>query len=520
MIETRLSPTFIPTSRLGDARPHAVVIEPPISPYENPPLGPAILARSAKGKGLRVDVVDWNKMFINTVEPDSTRRATTAVGDHGKDRAHVKKAVNEILSRTGLSDEEPFNVPQGADPVRGMHYGFEAIHRGIERAKTSPFWGEWVEKIVTSQENVPPVVGLSVMGPEQVFPALVLMSAIKDRSPETVTVMGGSHPTLLYRAIQSDHRYTHDGEGRRIVDVVLPGHSEEAFTDLIIEVVSDRYIQGKGTHVSPPLSSDRFDYLPLFSAEQIGLYDPKILTLPLQLTRGCSSGKCAHCTYPEVEPIATSRTGFQASRARDAIAALTEQFGVKKYSIKDSLLTLTRMRQLGEEFLNNGPDKTLWGASTRLVRTLGRDADQIASYGARTLEMGVESIIPGSLKDICKQGLRPEEIEGIVLSLAANEITPVVNLMFGMPSEREDEAQSQLDWFIHLQELARKQGGAPVEGSLNMLLLTKGAPLVARPPEGVVIQDAAPWAYVHGWNEPEWRVNFGKQLADVQMQEA
>ena len=401
-----------------------------------------------------------------------------------------------------------------------MHYSFEAINRAVAKAKVSEYWGEWIDNTMSSREEVPPVVGVSVMGPEQVFPALVLMSAIKDRWPTTVTVMGGSHPTLLHREIRNDPRYTHDEQGRRIIDVVLPGHSEEAFSDLIATVAQGGYVSLDKTQVGELGLSKRFDYLPLFSEEQLGLYDPSTLTLPLQLTKGCTYGLCTHCTYPEIEPNATSRSGFQADRARDAISSLTEQFGVKKYSLKDSLFTLYWMRQLGEELLKNGPEDTRWSASTKAVRAFKNRAKDVASYGATTLELGVESIIPKSRDVIHKKEPSPREIEDIVLALAAEGVTPVVNLMFGIPGESEKEAQAQLDWFIHLQEQARQQGGAAVEGSLNMLLLTRGAPLATNPPKGVVLKEAAPWAYVHPWNEPGWRRTFSEKLAHAQLQEA
>jgi len=428
------------------------------------------------------------------------RRATNALGDHGKDRRLVAHAARSTFEATGLADAEPMYLPDGADAIAGMHFALDTLDAYVGRAiNTSTFWTEWLEAELYSRfSGEPPVLGVSLMGPAQVFAALVVFKLTKQRWPTTLTVLGGSHATLLSREIAKDPRYRSD------IDFVLPGHTEDEFVDMLAR------LREIGDVPAPGRSKPPFEYLPRFSREQLLLYDPSKITLPLQFTRGCAYARCTFCTYPVVEPILTP---FDVDGATAAITKLVEQYGIRRFSIKDSLFTGPMMDALADSLLANAA-QIEWSMTTKVTTSLAHRASKLGQAGLKTVELGVESIHRHTQALFDKRADRAI-IENVILALAEANITVIVNLIFGAPGETIQDAQRQLDWFIAL----RSQAPSRIDCSLNLLEIVRGSPLEISPPAGTQLQGIAPWAYSYQWNAPPWRREFAQNLQAVQLLE-
>jgi hypothetical protein len=483
----------------------AAIIVPPPSPSEtNPPLGPAILARTAAEHGIYLDVIDLNIAYISNFEQTSPARHPHALGDHGKDRGLLAEAAERFFSDTGLRAEAPFHLPDTGDAAAGMHFGFDALSRAgrLATMDESP-WHEWLEAHLFRRWVEPPsVLGISLMGPSQVFLTLVILAIAKRRWPQTLTVLGGSHVTLLAREIAADRRY------RDNVDVVLPGHSENEFVRLLLDQRIHSDDQGSQS-LSVPHDNGSFSYFPLFEPHHLRMYDQENLTLPLQFTRGCAYGRCTFCTYPVVEPQLTT---FEADRAQDAIRNLLNIHGVSRFSIKDSLFTIPMMLGLAEALIDSGPP-IRWSATTKASRSLVHHAPKLAESGLTTLEIGVETIHRAG-QTLFDKPADPGMIEDVLLSCAESGITMVVNLIFGLPGETIEDAEKQLRWFLELRSKARP---GRIEGSLNTLEIVRGSPLERHPPADVELYGVAPWAYCYSWNSPPWRRQFVSELRRAEM---
>jgi len=477
----------------------AIIIVPPPSPSEtNPPLGPAILARVASKAGYHVKTIDLNIRHIREFSPSENPRQTTAVGDHGKDRRLVAQTSRAIFDMTGLASRSPLFLPHGADAVAGMHFSFGDLDAALAAAALdSSWWSGWLDAELFSRFPAqPPVLGVSLMGPSQVFAALAIFGRSKQIWPSTVTVLGGSHATLMGGCIRQDARY------RRNLDVVLPGHSENDFVSLLDELIPSRTTVCRAS-VAMSRQTDfvsqqgsTFEYLPLFDDEQLRPYDPADLTLPLQFTRGCAYARCTFCTYPVVEP---QLTPLDPDKAAKTILHLRRAHGVTRYSIKDSLFTAPMMEALAERLAAGPADGISWSATTKVSRRLITAAPRLAEAGLRTLELGVESIIRET-QSLFDKRADVTTIEDVILALADQGITVIVNLIFGAPHETSSDAERQLDWFLRL----RAHSPRHIDGSLNLLEIVRGSPLEARPPQGVELSGIAPWAYCYSWNAPRW----------------
>lgn len=497
MLTSGQAPLPKQTPKYGTA--DCVVIFPPPSPSDtNPPLGPALLARAAAAHGLRLEVLDLNIMHINRYQDGAARRPYTALGDHGKDRPLLKEASINLFESFGLDDEEALHAPDTGSPVAGMHYSFDTLWRAIDRqiSTASPLV-RWVEKSLAEAPDWPPsALGMSIMGPSQVFMGLLILKLAKLGWPSVTTVIGGSHVTLLADEIRKDERY------RKYVDHLLPGHSELELVELIHRIKGGA---GRPAPSRAPTQGPPFDYLPLFDESQLALYPQDRLTLPLQFTRGCYYAKCTYCTYPVVEPVVTK---LHARHARDTMARLRDLHGINRFSIKDSLFTPAMLDRLSRAVVESPRLNARWSVTTKVSRQLIDLAPALASAGLSTVELGVETIHPRGQQLFRKHASR-DDVEQVVVSLARCGVVVIVNLIFGLPDESLVDAEDQLSWFRELQ-----QAGPPgmIDCSLNMLEIVRGSPLAQARVDGLLLAGIAPWAYCYSWQAPGWRREFAPQL--------
>ncbi|MFJ1975428.1 B12-binding domain-containing radical SAM protein [Streptomyces sp. NPDC087903] len=486
----------------SDFRSMGLIVVPPPSPSDtNPPLGPALLARAAARHGVDLGVADLNIAHINRFRCTARRRPTAALGDHGKDRPLVATAAQNLFAQFGLAGERPAFLPPGDEPAQGMHYSFEALERRLSLSAKGGDLAQWLQNSLFSRPDWPPrVLGVSLMGPSQVFVGLLLLELVKRRHPSVTTVLGGSHVTLLMDQIRVDARY------QRHVDIVMPGHCEEAFARLLAgDDSQSTRISGAQSLRGPDGPS--FEYLPLFDGAHLAMYPREQLTLPVQFTRGCVYGRCTFCTYPRVEPVTTDLFEEQAA---DAMTALTDTHGVNKFSLKDSLVTAPMMERLAGALLARR-HSVEWSATTKVNRRLTRLAPLLARSGLRTVELGVETISPRGQTMIDKRA-RLVDIEDVILALSAEGITVIVNLVFGLPGETLAEAEQQLAWLRNVREAANGH----VDYSLNALQVVRGSPM-AEPPSGIELNGIAPWAYSYVWERPSWVVEFAGQLTSLEL---
>ncbi|MFA1545013.1 radical SAM protein [Actinomadura chokoriensis] len=485
----------------------ALVLVPPPSPSEtNPPLGPMILARAAARHGLNIEVRDLNieyiRQFTGIARAPAGGVPGGVLGDHGKNRALLATAAGRFFASTGLCPGEAVHLPDTADARAGMHFDFETLRRATARAAApGAFWGKWLEeRVFGTLPEPPPVVGISIMGPSQVFLALVIARLVRRYWPESVTVLGGSHVTLLAAEMAAEPRYL------EFVDHVMPGHAEEGFAELVGRARAGH--PSVPRIAAAPPAGERFDYHPLAAPRQLALYEPSTLTLPLQFTRGCSYGRCTYCTYPVVEPVATR---LDAARAAAAMGALSREHGATRFSVKDSLLTVPMMLDLAAALEAAGV-RARWSATTKVTRSLAVHARTLADAGLATLEFGVETIHRRGQR-LFDKVTDPEIVEEVIAACTDSGIAVVLNLIFGLPGETPDDAERQLEWF------AARRDRAPgmVDGSLNLLEIVRGSPLALRPPPEVELRGIAPWAYCYDWNAPAWRPEFARRVRDEEL---
>jgi hypothetical protein len=485
-----------------------LIITPPFSPFDaGPPLGPAVLLAHARAAGLNAEVLDLNIRFLRQFAGGSSKRLQV-VGDHAKDRVRVEAARRHFVRSLELPAASADRVPCCADPVLSLPHDFNELDHAAAEMLRQHFWPAFLDATL-GDLPAPRILGVSIMGPAQVLPAVVVARFAKQIWPKLLVIAGGSHVTLLADAIAGDVRYGHDGT----FDAFLPGHSEQVLVDFVRAVTRGLpwptrgiVLPGQPWRAAPELQPGAW-LAPVLEPAEVQLYDTARLSLPVQLSRGCSYGKCRFCTYPAVEAwIRSDTSGIAASVVAQAAALRAH-----KVSVKDSLFDRRSMDAFGRVVADSASACT-WSCTTKL--NAGMHAAWLAELraaGLRTVELGVETIHPRLQKLIDK----PQPlalIESVVADYVEAGVAVVLNLLYGLPGETEVEAQAQLAWF----ETWRRRGGGLVHGSHNLVEVNRSSPFAESPGVfGIRRGAVGPWAFSYQWNAPTWRTSFAAELTAI-----
>ncbi len=485
-----------------------LVITPPFSPFDaGPPLGPAVLIAHARAAGLDAAALDLNIRFLRLFVGGSSQRLHV-VGDHAKDRVRVDSARRQFVRSLELPAAQADRVPCCADPVLSLPHDFHELDRAATEMRRRHFWPAFLDATFGDLQE-PRVLGVSIMGPAQVVPALVIARYAKQIWPNVPVVAGGSHVTLLADAIASEVRYGHDGA----FDAFLPGHSEQVLVDLVDAIARGLpwpqrgvVLAGKGRKTAPELPPAAW-LAPVFEPAEVQLYDAARLSLPVQLSRGCSYGKCRFCTYPAVEAWTRGNTTGIAASVLEQATSLR----ASKISVKDSLFDRKAMDAFGRMVADSAAACT-WSCTTKL--SAGMRAAWLAELhaaGLRTVELGVETIHP-RLQKLIDKPQAAALIDGVVAAYLEAGIAVVINLLYGLPGDTEAEAHAQLAWF----EAWRRRGGGLVHGSHNLVEVNRSSPFAKSPGVfGISLGSVGPWAFSYMWNAPAWRTSFAAELASI-----
>lgn len=495
-----------------------VVVVPPLSPSDtNPPLGPYLLKTCAEKTGLRLDVADLSVRHLNRFKSLASVRTTNVLGDQDKDRLATHAARDHFLAICPLRAEPTLHLPDGANPILGMHYAFESVERAIAMAcEPNSYCRRLVEEdFFVTYSAAPRIVGISIMGPPQVFMALVIARLVKQRWPGTQVIAGGSHITLLADEIAHDARYGGD------IDLFMPGHCETEFVNLIHhllqhgklpEGIGFRAGAGRSVSCNKPVTPtvkgrarvpiSGFEYAPSIDRDALRLYDPARVTIPMQLTRGCSYGRCSYCTYPAVETSVDIKPDWD--RVNVTMLQLIEETSIRRFSFKDSLFTVPNLCSLAELVKTQNRGVT-WSATTLLSRALTPEVlKQLHDGGCDTLEFGLEANDPaGQL--LFGKPLDMDMCEQVIANTASVGIAVVINQILGWPGQSLASAQRQLAWY----ESLRVRWPAHIHASFNFLEVNRGSPMAREPAKyGIALGGFAPWSFSADWNAPEWCTSF------------
>jgi hypothetical protein len=433
-----------------------------------------MLRGAATAAGCDVTVLD---LAIEEIHARCSRELlalpTGVAGDHDKHSAELERAEREF-----------FMDVRAAALCAGLYLSADHLREGMlsfmqaqsaAAALADSQWGMRKAGLV-ARAPAPDLIGISVMFADQVVAALAVTRIARACWPGVPIVWGGAHVTALAPEIAVDGRY---GIG---IDGFVSGYAEQTFVELLQAIWHRRpwpravFVAGGGSHVR---ARDALETEPLFT--RIDQYGLPRLTLAAQVSRGCSYGACAFCTYPAVEGAYRAARGTGHAGAVVELAECTNAV----VSFKDSLLTPLMLTQLVREI----DGRAEWAGCTKLQSDLVALIPKIARAGCITIEVGLESVVPSTQLLVMKRQ-SPELFLRVADECATAGVRLVVNYMTGFPGEDATHARDGLAWVT---EMATARG-ARVQH--QTFALERRAPMA----QSVAATASWPWSSMLQWN--------------------
>jgi hypothetical protein len=461
----------------------AIILIPPFLKYVSGPLlGPAMLAGAGQRAGHHVQVVDLNARWIRDALPAGIAvEPQPFIGDHDRPSA-ILRGLQERFVAAGLRCAPAgWHGDRGGPGVLWPELDHDAMRQAARTLARSDE-GRWIRRHLEPAAT-PDLVGLSVLYGGQVLWALATSMVARELWPGARIVWGGPQVTALRHEIVAHDRY---GDA---IDHFVFGYAERTFVAMLdaldrgTRMPREAVRAGEGTDCD---AEGAADVVPAFT--ELELYGWGRKTLPAQTSRGCAYGKCAFCTYPAVE-------GRYRTLALEPVLAVVDravEIGAA-VSFKDSLLTWPRLDALAEAIAG----RVRWSACTKLQPALdAARLARLAAGGCATLEIGLETLEPGSQRLIDKRQSR--ELFRRTLDAAASAgIALVVNYMTGFPGADPEIERTYLDE-VRAELAARPALTAKIEH--NTFQLERLSPMGREPARyGLVVTERWPWATVLGW---------------------
>jgi ribosomal peptide maturation radical SAM protein 1 len=325
--------------------------------------------------------------------------------------------------------------------LRGRGASEDFIHKAtVARGLVPGFLAGCADRIVGED---PLLVGFS-MTFSQNHASLLLAHLIKQRSPETPIVFGGSNcegpmGLALHRLFPW-------------VDIVVRGPGEEALVSIARALKANRPIQTSvsvlargfsnealpaGSH-SPEIDLDQLpipDYDDYFQQiEGAEFYDDVIqgMDLPFETGRGCWWGAKHHCTFCGLNGATMAFRSKSPDRVVSEIRSLSSRYQRRTLAAVDNIIDFRYFDTVLPMLRDDGYDLDIFyeikGNLTKAQVRLLRDS------GIRRIQPGLESLSSPILR-LMRKGITAWQNVRLLKWCAEMGVDPEWNLLFGFPGE-------------------------------------------------------------------------------------
>jgi radical SAM superfamily enzyme YgiQ (UPF0313 family) len=253
---------------------------------------------------------------------------------------------------------------------------------------------------------------------------------VKIRNPETITIVGGVHPTVAAKEAESDPN----------IDVVLVGEGEKTFLEIVRKGISKGVVYGE--------TVENLDEIPIPARHLInmnwylkrgGIIFPKWLRATSVITsRGCPAS-CRFCINSKHAMFGRRVRYHSAEYVENEVEELATKYRAEGIFFVDDNFVLNRKRLL--EICHRTKRFDLkWTCQSR-VDTLDRETlETMKDSGCTTIGFGVESGSQRVLNALNKNAKVEDAVKAFDLCHEAG-IKTWANIIIGSPEERKEDIE-------------------------------------------------------------------------------
>lgn len=316
----------------------------------------------------------------------------------------------------------------------------------------------FVDKIL---KESPDLVGISIIGTDQIIPGLTLARLIKLQRPDMHIVLGGSIFTRLLDVIKEWSEIFGN-----IFDSIILYEGEIPLLELCqclsngqgLETVSNLVYKKNGSTVITELCKpERIDLLPTpcFDELPLNLYFSPHPVLPILSSRGCYWGKCAFCDHGEI--YGDKYRQRRIDLLMEDIRNLSNKYSTEFFTFNDEAIAPSRLWNISEAIISRGL-KVKCLTDIRLESQFTNDHFRLAfRAGFLSLYYGLESGNDRVLAHMFK-GTDCQTAKTVFKNSSDAGIWNHAFLFFGFPTETEAEARQTMDFIFTNKDIIHSVG--------------------------------------------------------------
>jgi Fe-S oxidoreductase len=309
------------------------------------------------------------------------------------------------------------------------------------------------EKMANLASKIDPLVVGVTATTATIKNALKYVKTIKKLLPNTLTVIGGPHPTFTPEGTLKEEE---------ALDVVVVGEGEETLTEVAEEYKRNDlknfedikgivYRDNGRINATPPRPLIKnLDDLPFPARHLIPFKEYKTSQSQaggMITSRGCVFN-CNYCSSSLI--MGKKFRGRSPENVVDELEELVYKYGVRDIAFLDDIFMLNKRRAMAvaDEIQNRGLDVSFVTSSR--VDTVNRELlESLKKAGMGTLYCGVES---GSQRvlDLMGKGITLKQAEDAIKAAKEVDINVLGSFILGYPGETSHEMDQTIDFSIKL----------------------------------------------------------------------
>jgi len=311
------------------------------------------------------------------------------------------------------------------------------------------------------QNELPDLIGISIIGTSQLIPGLTLARIIKEYYPGIHIVIGGNifsrlgnrlkeWPFIFGSIIDSVILY----EGEVPLSKLCETLSKNKDLDEVPNLVFKKNGRVKINKIDIP---EKIDCLPTPCFEDLDFdkYFSPYPILPLLSSRGCYWGHCAFCDHGEIYMGRYKERDVDL--LIDDISVLSKRYSSKYFTFNDEAIAPSHIKKIANSIISKNIDIrsiTDMRLESGITSAL---AQLIYDSGFRVIYFGLESYSDRVLAHM-KKGINCRTIRNVFRWFSDAGIWNHAFLFFGFPTETESEARKTMDFISKNKDIIHSVG--------------------------------------------------------------
>jgi ribosomal peptide maturation radical SAM protein 1 len=445
---------FLPVTE-GAPMSAVLLVVMPFGAIDAPQTGVSTIQAELKSRGMPCDINYLNLAFAQGIGIDAYNSIGLTSGE--------MFAGEWLFARTLFSDQQLDADGYMREILVGSRIlPQQAIDQIRQVAPRVPEFLDYCMRTIPWERYA--LVGFTSMF-EQNLASLALAWRIKQRYPNILITMGGAN-CFGSMGVQLHRSFT-------FLDYVFTGEADLDFPELVLRLAGNRSpdssIKGcvrregeKSIESGPAQCLEELDQLPYpdyddFFSQYAQYRLPRSLLqyLLLETSRGCWWGHKNQCRFCGINQNEIPFRTKSPQRALDEMQHLSTRYGITQLMTVDNILDLKFFKTLVPELRRRQFNFTLFYESKANLRK--NQVRLLAEAGILGIQPGIESFSRNVLK-LMHKGVSPLQNAALLKWCRQYRITPLWNLLFGIPGENSLDYQQNLRFVRALTHLEPPMG--------------------------------------------------------------